>query len=215
MDTSYWVLVASAATVAFLHSLAPDHWMPFVMIGRAQKWSRPRLLGVTLLGSLGHVGSSLVLGAAGILLSSALVTLKGLEALRGQGAIFLLIGFGVAYAVWGLKHAREHHHHHRAMDLDEARRKTITLWTLMAIIVLGPCEPLIPLLFLATSYGSTGLVLTAGVFSLVTMAMMLLVSFIVYIGVERLNLHVFDRYVHALSGAVIALTGVLVLVLRI
>lgn len=213
MDASYLVLVASAASIAFFHALAPDHWMPFVMIGRAQQWSRARLIGVSFLGSLGHIGSSLVLGAAGILLGVALVSLEGFEASRGQGAILLLIGFGVAYAVWGLKHAGEHHHHHQALAIDESRRRTITVWSLVAIIVLGPCEPLIPLLFLATKYGWNGLVLTAGVFSLTTMAMMIGLSYFAYLGLERLRLHAFDRYVHAISGALIAITGVLVLVL--
>ncbi|MCI0407221.1 MAG: hypothetical protein L0191_01440, partial [Acidobacteria bacterium] len=163
MEASYLLLVSSAASVAFVHALAPDHWMPFVMIGRAQQWSRARLIGVSLLGSLGHIGSSLFLGAAGILAGAALISLEGFEASRGQGAILLLIGFGVAYAVWGLKHAGEHHHHHHALAIDEARRRTITVWSLVAIIVLGPCEPLIPLLFLATKFGWSGLVLTAGV----------------------------------------------------
>jgi nickel/cobalt exporter len=213
MDTTYLLLVGSAASVAFFHALAPDHWMPFVMIGRAQRWSRARLIWVSFLGSLGHIGSSLVLGAAGILLGVALVSLEGFEASRGQGALLLLIGFGVAYAVWGLKHAREHHHHHHALELDEDRRKTISVWSLVAIIVLGPCEPLIPLLFLATKYGWDGLVLTTAVFSLTTMAMMVGLSLFAYLGIERLRLHAFDRYVHAISGALIALTGVLVLVL--
>ena len=32
-------LIAGAATVGTLHTLAPDHWLPFAALGRANRWS--------------------------------------------------------------------------------------------------------------------------------------------------------------------------------
>ena len=33
------LLVGTAISTAVLHTLIPDHWLPFVLIGRARNWS--------------------------------------------------------------------------------------------------------------------------------------------------------------------------------
>ncbi len=70
------------------------------------------------------------------------------EGKRANIARWLMIGFGVAYAVWGLKAA----HRHRSERLHGS---SVTTWALIVVFVLGPCEPLIPLIFLASG-GSNG-----------------------------------------------------------
>ena len=55
-------LAATAATVGALHSLAPDHWVPFAAVARARGWSAGRTARVTLLCGFGHVSASVVLG---------------------------------------------------------------------------------------------------------------------------------------------------------
>ena len=150
MNQGYFVLLISTFSIAFLHALAPDHWMPFAVIGKAQGWSKVKLLVITFISGIGHVGSSILLGSIGILLGFSLSKLKAAESHRGEIALWLLIGFGIAYMIWGLKKARDYKHEH--MNAESVKSKTITLWTLFAIFVLGPCEPLIPLMFLATEY---------------------------------------------------------------
>jgi len=120
-------LILSAIGIGFLHSLAPDHWLPFASIAKAQGWSRKKLLVVSFLAGAAHVGSSIVLGALGIFLGLGLVNLEGAESFRGNIAGFLLIGFGVAYTIWGLKHLRHNHLH-----LDAT--KNVTVWALIAIV---------------------------------------------------------------------------------
>ena len=165
MNKGYFLLLASTVSIAFLHALAPDHWMPFAVIGKAQKWSRAKLIWMTFVSGIGHVGSSILVGAIGILLGFSLSKLTAAESHRGEIALWLLIGFGIAYMVWGLKKARDYKHEH--IDAEKLKSKTVTLWTLFAIFVLGPCEPLIPLMFLATDYGWSGILLTSLAFSFV------------------------------------------------
>jgi len=33
------LLLATAAATAAFHTLIPDHWLPFVLVGRARRWS--------------------------------------------------------------------------------------------------------------------------------------------------------------------------------
>lgn len=206
---SLLVLLTSTGAIAVVHALAPDHWVPFASIARAQGWSRGRLFWVTLVSGLGHVGSSLVIGSLGLLLGLSLANLGSLESQRGEVAGLLLIGFGVAYAVWGLKHM----HRHRNARLDA--RRSVTIWTLVAIFVLGPCEPLIPLMFLGAAHSWAGVLLISLVFGLVTLIMMVGLAWLAYTGTQLFNASRIEPYNHAIAGVVIALTGGMVMFLGI
>ena len=54
---------------------------------------------------LGHVLSSVFLGLAGVLLGIQVMKLEVFEAFRGSIAAWLLIGFGFAYFLWGIRRA--------------------------------------------------------------------------------------------------------------
>ncbi len=210
-DASFLTLMVSTASIAFLHALAPDHWLPFIMIGRAQKWSVKKLIFVTFIAGIGHVGSSILLGLFGLFIGMELSKLEGFEALRGEVGLWLLIGFGVAYAVWGLKHAK-HPHRHEIVDEKILNKKVVTVWTLFAIFVLGPCEPLIPLFFISLKFKLAGILGVMIVFSVVTWIMMIGQALIGYLGIRFVRLESLERYSHAIAGFVIALTGVFILV---
>lgn len=203
MSDSLSALLIATVSIAFIHALAPDHWLPFVMIGKAQQWSRARLSVIAGFSGFAHVGSSVALGVIGILLGWASVELQGVEATRSEIGVLLLVGFGIAYTVWGLRRARHHHHH----KLDLSDKKNVTLWTLFAVFVLGPCEPLIPLMFLATSFGTSGILMVTLVFGTITVAMMVVQSLLGYAGIQFINHKIAERYSHALAGLVIFLTG--------
>ena len=213
MHNSLWILLASTVSIAFLHALAPDHWMPFAAIGKAQKWSKPKLLWVTFISGLGHVGISIIFSVVGILLGFSLSRLKGIEGHRGEIALWLLIGFGIAYMLWGIKKAREDKR--RIIDEEKLKAKTVAVWTMFAIIILGPCEPLVPLVFLGYNYGLVGVISVSVIFSIITLLMMLTQSLLAFMGIQLIKSDIAERYAHAFAGLVIALTGVFVMVMEI
>ena len=206
------VLLTSAVFVAFFHALAPDHWLPFVALARGSRWRMGTLAWVSVLAGIGHVASSLLLGLIGLWVGLAVHRLEGAEAWRGNMGIWLLIGFGVAYALWGLKHAQHPHPHVSVQDAVKLYA-TRRVWMLIAILVFGPCEPLIPLMFLAYQQGVPAVAMTSAVFSLVTIAMVVGQSCLSYAGVRLIQAAWMERYAHALAGMTIVLTGLAVLVL--
>ena len=204
------ILLASAASVAFFHALAPDHWLPFVALAKGSRWKMGQLAFITTLAGIGHVASSLLIGLLGLWAGWAVHRLEGVEAWRGGMVVWLLIGFGMAYALWGLKHA-QHSHPHRSVQEVVKAYAARRVWLLIAILVFGPCEPLIPLMFLAYKEGMGAIWTVAIVFSLVTIGMIVGQSALSYAGVSRLHAPWMERYAHALAGAVIVATGLAVL----
>lgn len=118
---SMWVLVGTAATIGFVHTLiGPDHYLPFIVISRARQWPLAKTLFISFLCGLGHVLSSVILGFIGIGLGIAVSQLERAESARGNIASWLLIGFGLAYSIWGLRRAlRQRPHEHPHIHLKE------------------------------------------------------------------------------------------------
>jgi nickel/cobalt exporter len=207
---SFTVLLA-ALGVAVLHAVVgPDHYLPFVALARVRGWSRARTLGVTSICGLAHVASSLVLGAVVILAGSSLGVLESIEQGRSTLAAFVLLVFGLAYALYGARRAS----HGRAHDHAALHEHTgTTFWALFAVFVLGPCEPLIPLVFLPAAGGRWALAgVTAIVFGLATVATMVLMVAFAHAGAQRLPLGYLERWAHSAAGLVLALSGVTLLV---
>jgi nickel/cobalt transporter (NicO) family protein len=116
MSGDIWVLAGTAASLGLIHTIiGPDHYLPFIVMARARRWPLPKTLFISFLCGLGHVLSSVILGFLGIGLGIAVNRLEGVESFRGSLAAWLLIGFGLAYFIWGMHRAwknRPHAHPH-------------------------------------------------------------------------------------------------------
>ncbi len=198
------------------------------MISWARKWSGFKTMIVTFLCGVGHVGSSVVLGLIGVGLGIAVKKLEWFESVRGNLAAWLLIGFGVAYLVWGLRsayrnkshkhlhfhtpggeHEHSHDHHREHIHIHELPNEvSITPWVLFIIFVFGPCEPLIPLLMYPAAQNSlSGMLIVTTVFAATTIGTMLVVVMLARRGVGFLEFTSLQRYSHAIAGATILLCG--------
>ena len=106
MTTEMSALIIAAVSIGFFHTLfGPDHYLPFIMMAWARKWSVLKTSVITFLCGIGHIGSSVVLGLAGVALGLAVNKLEVVESVRGNVAAWLLIAFGLVYFVWGLRRA--------------------------------------------------------------------------------------------------------------
>jgi len=116
IEREIWVLAGTAASLGLIHTvIGPDHYLPFIVISRARNWTLRKTLFVSFLAGLGHILSSVVLGFVGIALGIAVARLEGVESARGEIAAWLLIGFGLAYFLWGMRRAwkgKSHMHAH-------------------------------------------------------------------------------------------------------
>ncbi|HEY5315840.1 MAG TPA: hypothetical protein VIK18_25145 [Pirellulales bacterium] len=92
-----------------------------------------------------------------------------------------------------------------------AGRGTMTPWILLAVFVFGPCEPLVPLLMYPAAEANVwGVVCVAVLFGLITLATMTSMVVLMTLGTGSLYMRRFERYSHALAGAVVLACGLAV-----
>ena len=228
MSNEITLLAITAASIGFFHTLfGPDHYLPFIMMSKARNWSTSKTMLITFLCGLGHVGSSVVLGIIGVSIGIAITKIEIFESFRGNLAAWAFIAFGLVYFIWGLRkairnkphihihlhqdgelHKHEHSHIKDHSHVHESKGKTITPWILFTIFVLGPCEPLIPILmYPAAKKNIGGLILITLIFAVVTISTMMVVVYVTSTGIKLIPLKKMEKYSHALAGAIILFSG--------
>jgi len=222
------VLVLSAASLGVIHTLlGPDHYLPFIVLSQARKWTRTRTLWITFISGVGHVTGSVILGLVGIAMGISLGKLEAIESSRGSIVAWMLIAFGILYTAYGIyKYYRRGAHVHlpaflrpkaiRHSDLhlsnghlekaDDAGR--MTPWILFLIFVFGPCEVLIPMLvYPAAEHSGLGIFLVALVFGIATVGTMLLIVMLGFQGFSMVRFKGKEHQLHLLAGLVILAAG--------
>jgi len=228
------ILLITAASTGFIHALlGPDHYLPFIFIAKARNWSLKKTLFTTFYCGLGHLASSVVISFAGIALGFGIAKIEIFDSIRGGLAGWIFFIFGLSYMVWGIvkavknkPHAHLHSHgggelhlHKHQHDGDHAHEESksgrlLTPWVLFIIFVLGPCEILIPQVMLpAAHYDTGGVIAIVALFSIATITTMCTAVTIGYYGFKFLPTAKIDRYMHAIAGAIICVSGFAILFL--
>jgi sulfite exporter TauE/SafE len=229
MDNSILLLSATALSVGFLHTiLGPDHYLPFIVLSQAKKWSIRKTMIITFLCGIGHVGSSVVLGFIGIAVGISINRLVSVESFRGNIAGWLFIAFGLVYTIISLrnlykKHRHSHHHFHfggeshehehdhmeQHTHVHETDPVSTTPWILFLIFIFGPCEPLIPLvMYPASKNNMHGVVIVSLLFGVVTISAMISIVLAFKLGLSRINLKPLEKYNHVIAGSIILFSGI-------
>jgi nickel/cobalt exporter len=208
MDGWFFTLMLTAVTVGSLHALAPDHWVPFSVLGRARGWTAGRTIGLTLVCGLGHVTVSAAFGIAALIVGARAVTALG-STLQSNAAL-LLIGFGIAYTVWGLRRSfsnRLTHSHPHDSKLTE--------WSLFLFFCADPCVALIPMIIAASTRGWAAIASVIVVYEIAMFATMVSLVTASHAGARAIRLPWLDRYGDAMAGALIVVLGVVVTALGV
>jgi sulfite exporter TauE/SafE len=109
------------------------------------------------------------------------------------------------------EHSHRDAHSHLHARAGRAASGRLAPWIVFVIFVLGPCEPLIPLLmYPAARENLAGVFVVTAVFGLVTVMTMTGVVAVTLSGLQRLRLRRLEPYGHALAGCAILACGLAV-----
>lgn len=236
-DSVPTLLPLTAAATALFHTLIPDHWLPFVLIGRARGWSGKTTALVSGFSALVHTLLSIALGLLALRLGQLGARLIGERLERGSG--LLLVVFGAAYALWAwrkgghfhpggaLLHGRNeeercdghegsagsahlHYHADDAWIRSDVGKGAIPL---ALIVGLNPCVLLLPIMMATAEQGAGAIALVTLAYSVTTIALMVGLSVAGVAGTRRLRVPAVARHMETASGILIALCGAVFLLI--
>jgi hypothetical protein len=228
ISTAFLLFLSSCST-AVIHALIPDHWLPFVLMARAQGWSERRAATLTGLAGVLHVLVTVVAGGLTIVVGSASIHSLAERSGHSLGFVggFLLAVFGIAYGIFRhLREARIHaaagpervdqpaaggHVHVHGHLLERWFHGALTAGALVLVIGISPCALLVPILFAASAAGLGAVLAAALGFGLCTIGTMVGVTIVAMRGMRRIELPFFTRYGDLISGALVGAVGLLLM----
>lgn len=210
------LLIGAVIGVGILHTIVPDHWMPIALIARERGWSRRETAQAALKAGTGHVVSTLLIGLIVWVAGIAFATRFG--TLVSTISSLALITFGGWIAIASLRELRTHGEHGHRHDHDVAHpdhrhdQKQSPQTALLLILGSSPMVEGIPAFFAAGKYGVGLIALMSIAFGLSTIATYVVLCVYSTAGLQRVKLGSFERYGEVISGAFIALVGLVFLI---
>ena len=201
------VLGAGLAT-AFLHAALPTHWLPFVLVGRAQRWSLAQVMSAVVTAGLAHIVTTAVVGS--LIVVAGLALDRWIAGVLPWVSAALLFAFGAFYLVRALikrpvlaggppMEFAEPTVSHRAAFIG-----------LVATLAISPGEVLLPFYLSQATQGFAVLAALTVVFAIGTVAGMTAFTALARAGYSILRLERWARYEGAALGLSLILIGVLV-----
>jgi len=197
------VVVLSAAFLGMVHSLAPAHWLPVVLVARAKRWALPTAVAGALTAGAAHILVTVALGALGAFAGVRLLADHGEAIERLSGAA--LAAFGAVFAGWSYRRHRRcgpHGHHGPRLERILAR-------PFLMLFALGftPCLSVIPVFVAAAPYGVFSIALTAAAFCCGVLLTLGAATWAATTGLMNLDIPILEHHGDVVAGVGIAVAG--------
>ncbi len=105
-------LVLTVAAVGVLHTVVPDHWGPIVVVARQRGWSLMQTARAAAMAGVGHVTTTLLLGAIVWYAGSIAAAQYAREVTLVSAIALIAFGAWIAYGGWREARGDNHHHGH-------------------------------------------------------------------------------------------------------
>jgi nickel/cobalt exporter len=216
--TAFFTLAGTGLAVAFIHAAIPTHWLPFVVVARAQGWSRGRTLVMVTLCSGGHMlfmtGLGLGLAWFGLQIDERWAGWFPYVAAAALTAMGLLILFR-HWRGWARGHGEliegHCHHHDHAHPIPPIPVERTSDWAavggLFTMLTFSPCEGLLPVYLSGVQFGWGGVSLLSVILAAGTWSAMLLFTWLTLLGVERARFKWLEKCEAPVLGTLLILCG--------
>lgn len=202
-------LLGAGFVTAFLHAALPTHWLPFVLVGRGQRWGLLQVLATVAAAGLAHILSTALVG--GLIVAAGLAMdqwISGMLPLASAGLLFLFGGHYLLRAVLRAPVMAGG----PALALSEPTvSHAAAFWGLVAMLAISPGEVLLPIYLSQATQGPLVLAALTLAFAAGTILGMGLFTGLARAGWSVLRLERWARYESIILGVALILIGLLVI----
>lgn len=202
-------LLGGGFVAAFLHAALPTHWLPFVLVGRAQRWSLMRVMAVAVTAGLAHIASTALVGS--LIVAAGLALNAWIGGLLPHLSAALLFIFGAFYLARASLQKPITATGPEAEAPEPVVSDRAAFWGLVLMMAVTPGEVLLPIYLSSATEGVIALALLTLAFAAGTVLGMTLLAALASAGYSILRLERWARYEGAILGVALILIGFLVM----
>ncbi len=198
-------IIIGSLVLSIIHATIPNHWIPLVVIGKAESWSRNETLRITAIIGCAHVISTVVVGILvgfiGYKFSSAY------EIVPKIVAPLILVIIGLISIMIDLKNS---HHHQDLLKMNSFYKKTklAIIISLSISMFFSPCIEIEAYYFTAGTFGWLGISVVSIVYFIVTVSGMLLLVDLGRKGIENIKWHFLEHHERKIIGLTLIVLGI-------
>jgi len=199
-------ILIGAFLLSIVHASIPNHWIPLVALSKAENWNEKTTLGVTAIAGFAHTLSTIIIG---IIVGFLGYKLSGSYSfIVGVIAPSLLILLGIIYLILSARSNKQHHHH--GIHIDETKKKTTTaiILTLTISMFFSPCLEIEAYFFVASKLGWEGIIAVSIIYTIITIAGMLLLVWLGMKGVKKIKSHFLEHHEKTITGILLVVLGI-------
>jgi hypothetical protein len=198
-------VIAGAVLLSIVHALIPNHWLPFVAIGKAERWSMRETLIVAAIAGFAHITGTIIIGVLVGLLGIGISS--SYQFVMKVGAPVILIVLGLIFIAMDIKGG--HHHEHIDLENHKKRRgsKIAIIASLSSAMFLSPCIEIAAYYFTAANHGWTAIMGVSMIYLVVTLSGMLTLVYLGLISLKKLRWTFLEEHEKFVTGLVLVLLG--------
>ncbi len=203
-------IIMGAFLLSIVHASIPNHWLPLVALSKSENWDEKFTMSTTALAGFAHTLSTIIIGIiVGFLGYQLSGSYSFIVSVIAPG---LLIILGVIYLALSFRANRRHHRHHHSHEihLDGAKKKT-TFAIITALVIsmfFSPCLEIEAYFFVAGKLGWQGIITVSAIYTIITIAGMLLLVWLGMKGVKKINSHFLEHHEKTITGILLIVLGI-------
>lgn len=202
-------VVGVGFATAFLHAALPTHWLPFVLVGRGQRWTLTQVLTTVAIAGSAHIVTTAIVG--GLIVAAGLVVDQWIAGLLPGLSAGLLFLFGAFYLGKALLRPAILAGG-PSLNLSEPTvSHAAAFWGLVVMMAVSPGEVLLPIYLSQATEGPVVLIALTLAFGVGTVLGMAVFTVLARAGWSVLRLERWARYEGIILGLALILIGLLVI----
>ncbi len=189
-------ILTGAVVLSVLHSLIPTHWLPIVLIGRSERWSRGEILGFTAILAFSHTLSTILIG---ILIGFIGYSLSQYQEIFAKFvASLILLTLGVFYIIKHLRQKNPHVH----IEVS-GNKKFITILSLTTVMFFSPCIEIEAYYLAAGTKGWGAVFAISVIYVFITLTLMEIFVMLALRGMDIKKFHTLEHKENLITGSVL------------
>ena len=202
-----WTIFIGSLVLSLIHASIPNHWLPLIAIGKAEKWTMKETLNATIITGFSHTLSTVIIGIVVGFVGFALS--EYYHFIMRYAAPGILLFVGITYVAIDLFPG----HHHHGFDQNKARminkNKVALLFSLNLAMFLTPCIEIEVYYFQAGTIGWWGIFTVSAVYLFITLLVMIVLVYAGMKGMQNIRSHFLEHHEKLITGIVLFGLGIL------